>query len=685
MRSRVLASWCLPAALSGVLIGCGTRTEATKSSGPPAESVPVDAGPPLFAAVAPPVYKATTERGEPLVVPNCVVQYEDRQTVSAEVDGTIELFATTFKPGEYEKLTAEQRAEWVVYHPRDPNPKSPTPLKRVREGATVDARQVVAFMDDQLIRARLEGAEKIKKSAVEARGNATRGVEAAQKKYDLSVEVGKAGNISRKDLLDDIITLSRFLENLDQSTQQIAKSEADYKEQEVLLGRHQIKSGVNGVIRTISRRPGEYVKAGEKIMEIEGTDKVRIEGQLDVQHMRAVRYGMEVTVEPALPSAPLASHTGHRQPVTGITVTAHPEGPLVVSVGADGTALVWDPNLGKSANRPKIPHNLPHPVGVKSVAATPATTKAALVITGGDDGKIRIWDVTNHDRLPTSPKTEPEDAHSSPVQAISVNHDGRFFATAAGRDVFVWDLATAKKLYSLPLEHRDSVTSVNFTPQNTLVTASKDGTIKVWKLGTERAAVVRTLDHRAGAIDVLGVSRDGARVLFDQDKTRVDLVDPATGQTVGQVQNVGSVGSFSTLAVFGQDEVPAGVDAATKPYTIVTAGSDGDLKGSVQVWQAERTGGRGSEVGRLITPGRAAVTTAAFSPVRREPFLVVGTAAGTVHLWKPPTEAPKKRSGRIVNIDATDTKYLTVRVEMNNSELQLLDHSIANVIINPEK
>ncbi|VTR98611.1 related to wd40-repeat protein (notchless protein) : Related to WD40-repeat protein (Notchless protein) OS=Piriformospora indica (strain DSM 11827) GN=PIIN_05351 PE=4 SV=1: HlyD_3: WD40: WD40: WD40: WD40 [Gemmata massiliana] len=684
MRSRVLASWCLPAALTGALLGCGTNSPNTGSSPNTSGEQPkhTDAGSPLFPAVAPPEYKATTERGEPLVVPNALVSYEERQTVSAEVDGTIELFATPFAPGEYEKLTADQRAEWVVYHPRDPNPKNPTPLKRIRESMPIDARQIVAFMDDQLVRARLEGVEKIKKSAEAALLNAEKSTDAATKKLEQSEKI--AGKYTR-DWLDDLITLSRFRENLDQANQQIAKSEADRQEQQVLLGRHQIKSGVNGVIRTISRRPGEYVKAGEKIMEIEGTDKVRIEGQLDVQHMRAIRHSMEVVVEPALPSAPLVSHTGHRQPVTGVAVTAHPDGPLVVSVGADGTALVWDPNLGKSANRPTVPHNLPHPVGVRSVAATPVTAKAALVITGGDDGKIRIWDVANRNRLPATPKSEPEETHSSSVQAVTISHDGKFFATAAGRDVFVWELAGAKKLYSLPLEHRDSVTAVSFTPQNTLITASKDGTIKVWKLGTERAVVSRTIDHRAGVLDVLGVSRDGARMLFDQDKTRVDLVDPANGQTVGQVQNVGSAGSFSSLAVFGPDEVPAGAQAVDVPYTIATAGGDGDLKGAVQVWKAARTGGRGSEVGRLITPGRVPVTAAAFSPVRNEPFLIVGTSAGTVHLWKPPTELPKKHSGRIVNIDATDTKYVTVRVEMNNKELRLLDHSVANIIINPEK
>ena len=208
--------------------------------------------------------------------------------------------------------------------------------------------------------------------------------------------------------------------------QTIAKSDQEIAENRrvMLLVKHQIRSRVNGVVRTIAKRPGEFVKQGEKIMELEATDRVRIEGQLDVQYASYVRRGMTVAVEPAVPSAPAASHTGHRQAVTGVAVTAHPDGPLVVSVGADGGALVWDPNLGKKINRPTVPHNLPHPVGVRSVAATPPAAKGHLVVTGADDGKIRIWDVSNRDKLPADPKAELEDAHTSGVQAIAISPDG---------------------------------------------------------------------------------------------------------------------------------------------------------------------------------------------------------------------------------------------------------------------
>jgi WD40 repeat protein len=690
LRSFLLAS--VPVALIGLLVGCGKNTPSadkipTASVSPEAqEARNADVGSLLYTPVAAPSYPTSTHH-EPLVVANALVSYEERQVISAEVDGTIEMFATEVTPQEAERLRA-QGVE-ILFHPRDPMKR---PMRRIGESDEVKDGQIIAFMDDQQITARIEGATKIRAAAEVARVSAQAGAKAAQERYDLTKKtVGVAG--APKELLDDQLTLQRFIENEAQAQQTIAKAEQDLKEATVLFDKHRIKSRVNGVVRSIAKRPGEFVKAGEKIMEIEATDRVRIEGQLDVQYASLVYRGMgregdpngDVFVEPAVPSAPIASHTGHRQAVTGVAVTAHPEGPLVVSVGADGSALVWDPNLRKEPNRRTVPHNLPHPVGVRSVAATPPTAKAMLVITGADDGKIRIWDVSNRDQLPTTPKTEPEETHTSAVQAIAICPNGRYFATAAGRDVFVWELASGKKLYTLPAEHRDNVTAVSFTPQNTLVTTSKDGTVKIWKLGTQRAVVLRTIDHRAGAVEVLGVSHDGARVLFDQDKGRIDLVDPANGQTVGQVQNVSSAGAFSTLAIFGPDEVAPDTPAdKLPPYTVATAGGDGDLKGTLQYWHAPRTGGRGAEVGRLITPGRASVTAAAFSPVRNEPFLVVGTVAGGVHLWKPPTGTRKVYRGKIVNIDATDTRYVTVRVEMNNKELKLLDHSAATIIIEPK-
>jgi hypothetical protein len=698
----------------------GANSEATSSATlrTTPDNPNADVGPPLYPAAKPPVYPATfSMNADALIIPNFTVQFEDRQQVASEIDGKIDLIAspmtrridptTGLWDGTYEfrapngtLLGKHNPAEFaqasfdpskldpnIVFNPReveaypdkDPMTGRPIPENRARwvpywkltEGDEVAAGQILCLLDDSIVETRLRSATRIKEAAAKGQTAAQKGVQLTEEKIERTK--GAMGAIAAIQLIDDQVLLQRFVENLAQSAQAIAKAEAEHDEAMVLLRKHRITSRVRGIIRSISKRPGEVVRPGEKIFEIQSTEKVRLEGNLDVQYFNRVKRGMEVSVEPAVPSAPVRSNYGHRQDVTGVAISGTAKRPLVVSVGLDGSALVWEPNLDSQPGVP-TPHNLPHPVAVRCVACSLPGTKPLLAITGADDGKVRVWDLSNPDKLPTTAQDLPE-AHGSAVTAVAISPDGQFAATAAGREVYIWNLATGTKAYALPAEHRDTITSLAFTPQAQLVTASKDRSLKVWKLGTQTAAVTRTIDHRSGVMTTLGISPDGGRVLFDQDKSRIDLVNLADGQTAGQLANIGPGVAFATLAVFAPNRGLTG----DEPYMIVTAGGEGDLKGGLQVWQAPRAGGRGSEVARLITPGRVPVTCGAVSPYKDRPFLVVGTSTGGVHLWTPPTDRTEHK-GRITHIDATDPRYVTVRVEMNNPGL--LDRSAATVIVN---
>jgi WD40 repeat protein len=701
MRARSALPTLVIAGLVAAVVGCNGRPGTdVPTGGPPAE--PTDAGPSLYTeAKFPALAVNALAAGEPLVVPNATVQYEDKQVVAAEVDSRVEMMAT---PLEYDqaagKFVLERRGtapavETVYYdpaktypnkdfpkvvvqfHPRDKNtPK--VPFKKLSEGDTVQIGQVLCMLDDQVVQTKMEAAEAMMHATDEVQKEAAEGVRLTKEKEKLVKDQLARGAGSVSDLIDAQTTLTRFQENLAQARQTKAKSKGDFDEAVVMLGKHKVKSSVNGIVRTIGKRPGEFAKSGEKLLEVQSTDRVRVEGNVDVQFYGTLRDMLEkkqgVTVEPAVPLPPARSHAEHRQEITGVAVTGHPARPLVVSASSDGSALVWDPNLTGEAGRYRAAHLLRHPVPVRSVGCSPVAAGSVYwAVTGADDGKVRMWDVTNPDRLPTQPK-ELADAHTAAVQFVSFSPDGLYFATAAGKDVFVWDAREGKKLYALPVDHRDTITCAQFTPQCTLVTAAKDRTLKVWKLGKERGVCVHTIDHRAGAVDVLGVSRDGGRVLFDQDKGRLDLVSLSERQTVGQVLNPGSTASFSTVALFSPDD-----------SFLVTGGGDGELKGGLQVWTTPASGGRGSEVARLITPGRYAITCGAFSPSKDVPFMVVGTERGTVHLWRPPTDRARKLyEGQLTNIDSTDPRYVTVRVELDNTDptRKLLDRSAATIIVN---
>jgi WD40 repeat protein len=660
---------------------------ATEQSGSSGKDQSPDVGQSLYSLDGPPAPPpARRPGGEPIVIPNCYVQYEDRQQVSAEVEGKIEIIGSPLW------TRADGRFEWrqpgaepilydpakphpsIVFHPRDPQKK--VPYWKLSESDFVLADQVLCLLDDQMITTKKKTAEKTRDASFEVKQHAQTGVEHVRKKIALYKDNPTVIPESQK--LDDLITLSRFLENLAQANQSIAKAEQDVEEADQLIAKHQVRSRVDGIIRSVVKRPGEYVRPGEKIFEIQSTEKVRLEGLLDRENAARLTRNMVVTVEPAVPSAPVASLWGHRQAVTGVAVTGHAGRPLIVSAGLDGFVKVRDPNLGQMKDRAEILHNLPHPVPARVVACTPPVSKPVLAITGANDGKVRIWDLSDANKLPSEPKSVPADFHSSPVTAIAVSPDGKYAATAAGREVFIWDLTAGDRLYALPPEHRDTVTSVTFTPQGTLITAGKDRTLKVWNLGLKRGAVARTVEHRAGVVDVLGVSADGGRMLFDQDKGRIDLVNVADGQTTGQLSNVGPGAAFATLAVFGPDH---STPDKPMPHTIVTVGGEGDLKGALQVWQAPKSGGRAAEIARLFTPERVPVTCATFSPHKDARFLVVGTAEGAVHIWTPPSEPARKLEGRITFIDPTDPRYVTIRVEMSNKEFPLQDHTTATVIV----
>jgi len=673
------ASALLFAAL--LAVGCGKNGNPdAKAPGAaqPVDNPNVDVGAPLYAPKADVKMALAPFTGrEPLIVPNCTVQYEDRQVVSAEVDGVIELLALRD-----DGIAANDVN--LVYHPRDlvrakrtvkgkdgkdevvydPEEIAKLPKYRhLKEGYVVKSGQLICMLDDQLFQARRKAAASSKESAAKVIEAAAKGVEYTTAKLKLTLDA--AAGSSKGDILQDQITLTRFEENLAQAAAAVAKAGSELEEANVMILKHHVYSKINGTVRSKSKHSGEFVKAGEKILEIQGTDQVRLEGFLDVQYAGLVRRGMQVTVEPAIPSAPTKTLPLHRAAVTGLAVSADLKRPIVVSVSADGTGRAWDATTPNGAAV-----SLTHPVAVRAVACSPAGVPA-VAVTGADDGKLRVFDVSKADAIPTEGKVL-EKAHAAAVGAIAFSPDGKFMATAAGRDVFIWDAVAWEQKYTLPAtEHRDAVTSLQFTPQGTLVTASRDRSLKVWRLGAEKAGVARTIDHRSGAVDVLGVSSDGSRVVFDHEKNRLDLLCLADRQTAGTVQNVGPTATFAALAVFNRDDT-----------LLLTAGGEGELKGGIQVWTVPPAGGRAAEAARLFTPGRIGVTAAAFTPTAEHKFLAVGTERGTVHLWTAPATR-KAYTGTVEYVDASDNRQVTVRVIMDNRQLGLLDRSAATVVINP--
>ncbi len=659
--------WVAAAVLSGAsftVVACNNTTTPSAGTIGDKPIAPIDIGGPLWVGVPMQAIEKSTPVGEPIVIPNAVVNNDVRVQIAAQVDGIVELIGTPILLG-----TPIDPKDEIIYHPRDLEKKQQ--YRRLRENDLIKNGQILARLDEQLVKLQIDQLTNMVKATEDAIVQAK---EASMIQRKLLEQTLKVPGVSTSEVLNQQALAARYEENWLNSSKELAKTVGDLETAKAQLQRYWVRSKMNGRVVRIVKSPDEFAKAGETILEIQSTDRVRVEGKLDSGYASQLRKGMRVYVEPTRPVAPNSLANYHRQDVTSIAVTAHPGRPLIVSGGMDAAALVWD------ATNTKQSHRLPHPTGsgVRSVTATGPKAKGHFIATGGDDGKVRIWDVSNPDKLPKEPLAIFEETHSGGVNSLAFSPDGRYLASSSGRDVYVWNVTDKKKLYALPQEHRDAVTSVRFTPQATLVTVSRDKSIRTWTLGDKGATSATLIDHRGGTVDILGVSSDGSKVLFDKDATRLDVVSLADERSVGTIQSPGSGARFATLAIFSTDD-----------SLILTVGGDSDQKGELTVWEAPASGSRGAERRRLLTPRNVAVTCAAFSPDNDKRFIAVGTAEGGVFFWSQPSQDDRGKPiiGEIVSVSPADAKTVQVRVEMlnpidkNGDSLQ--DRSSATIIIPP--
>jgi WD40 repeat protein len=668
--ANTLKSWLAAATVGAVgltALAC-TPGGGSDSANPPAGiATAADVGASLYPAAPMPALPAATPVGEPIVLPNAVVQYDMRTMIPAAVDGIIELIATPLKDGE----KFDPNDTDIVYHPRDA--KREQPYRKLRVNDLVSKGQVLARLDDQLIYMdKLKALEAIPtiKDSVQASSDA------AKFQKELLESMQKTGVSSKMEVLQQQSLYARYVENQMNSMKELIKTQGEYRSADTQHKRYWIMSEQNGRVVRILKSAQDFAKAGETLIELQSTERVKVEAKIDAGYTSQVRKGMRVYVEPTRPlGADSLSNAVHRQEVTAVAVTAHPGRPMIVSGGLDSSVLLWDVTASKQTTALATPPN----VGVRSLAATGPKSKAHLVAAGGDDGKVRVWDISNPDKPGKEPVVTFEEAHGGAVAAVAFSPDGRFLATASGRDVFVWSVGDRKRLYALPPEqHRDAVTALRFTPQATLVTDSRDKAIRDWKLGETGAALIATVDHRGGAVEVLGVSSDGSRVLFDKDATRLDVVSLADQRSVGTVQNPGGGARFALFAYFSPDD-----------KLILTAGADNEQRGELTVWETPAPGSRAAERRRLVTPKNSAVTCAAFSPDAAHPFVVAGTADGGVHFWTGVTAAGSQRLvGEVVSVVPVDAKTSQVSVELTNPAggadgEGLQDRSAATIIIPP--
>jgi eukaryotic-like serine/threonine-protein kinase len=227
---------------------------------------------------------------------------------------------------------------------------------------------------------------------------------------------------------------------------------------------------------------------------------------------KTIRQWHVVTGEPA------AEPIRYKVPIS--CVALFPDRPwAVVGARADHAAQIVDLSTGKLVNRPML-----HLDAVRVVAVSP---DGKFVITGSDDGAIRVWD--SNTSLPVSAKVMDQ---TDRVLALAIDRSGKLLLSGgADNTARVWNLADQSVLQAMPnpgapdgTGHAHDVYGVAFHPESKIMVTGggpDDRTTRLWDVATGQK-ITDALKHES-AVNALLFLPDGSRYAVGRESGIVEF------------------------------------------------------------------------------------------------------------------------------------------------------------------
>jgi WD40 repeat protein len=231
---------------------------------------------------------------------------------------------------------------------------------------------------------------------------------------------------------------------------------------------------------------------------------------------------------------------------------------------------------------------------IQSFAFSPDSTR---IVTGGNDGVVRIWDVTSGKEIAHTSKSDYG------INTVEFSPDGNLVVSDfSSKLAVVWNSNTGQEISQI--EYGDEVTDVTFSPKgNWVASSSYDGTVKIWATSTGSLITNITLDKSAAFS--ISFSSDGKWLVSNDNDDTIRVWDISTGQELLKITG----NSGSTSVSFSPDN-----------KWIISASDN-----MAHVWDVAS----GHEIARMYNDAR--VGFIAFSPDGKK--VITGSDDGTARVW----------------------------------------------------
>lgn len=211
---------------------------------------------------------------------------------------------------------------------------------------------------------------------------------------------------------------------------------------------------------------------------------------------------------------------------------------IVITLSADKSIRAWD--LRTNTQIQKISDN---------ANTFDVYSDELAIVTGGDDGKIRIWN------LETAKLIREFSAHKDSVAAIKISKNGKIIASADQYgSLILW--TKSGNLISEFEGHRGRITAVDFSANgDLLLSASVDERTLLWPIPPKRAQMV--IEGHDGPVTDLAFSPDGNRLLTISRDRSARIWDTSTGQqilkVIGRIEPYDSWNNEYAYTLFSSD------------------------------------------------------------------------------------------------------------------------------------